>query len=145
MILPFTGFFSPEKLLDVFWSKLRKFSWVKKEKKIVNSANDFLLTEFFHKSNKMLRSARLRKNWLQRRNVFLHNGQWRNQMKLLNSVTIDARIEAPGGYSLAIALYVYVAPKGMVFASFWSENGFLVAIEGIRECKTVFVVSIRNE
>ena len=32
--------------------------------------------------------------------------------------------ESPGGYSLIKAMYVCAAPKGNVFAPFWSENGY---------------------
>ena len=65
----------------------------------------------------------------------------------------------PGGGGGGLNPYVCLidkcaAPKGMVFALFWSENGcrlclFLsnsvLVFEGIRECLEVFVVSTLNE
>lgn len=88
------------------WENFRRW---KKKKKIIHTANNFLLTEFFANQTKCcvaqdcakigfnggtcsctIASHELRKNW------------------------------SPGGYSLVIALWVYVAPKGMVFVPFWS-------------------------
>ena len=38
------------------------------------------------------------------------------------------REKAPGEYSLIKAMYVCAAPKGRVFAPFWSENGYRLSL-----------------
>ena len=62
--------------------------------------------------------------------------------------------ESPGGYSLIKAMYVCAAPKGNVFAPFWSENGYrlplfwsgrVLVFAGTKECMNVFILSIPNE
>ena len=70
---------------------------------------------------------------------------------LCNFLTLDLT----RGYSLMQAILVCAAPKGRVFAPFWSEkraktlpilvwNRILFSRE-LRECMNIFIVSIPND
>ena len=48
--------------------------------------------------------------------------------KKLRWKTMREREKAPGEYSLLKAMYVCAAPKGRVFAPFWSENGYRLSL-----------------
>ena len=48
--------------------------------------------------------------------------------KKLRWKTMREMEKAPGEYSLIKAMYVCAAPKGRVFAPFWSENGYRLSL-----------------